>query len=268
MYTTTLLKIGKIAGMWYNADVPSETLVVYGIGAPIPPDNGRLPDAKVMWHFDTDIFVPDYIGFGRSDGVFTPKNCVKTFTMLFDAFTKGTVGKNFYSNKEYMLKYKRIIFIGRSLGGTYVPLLPKFNAKITELAIFCPDTDSTKAGSVVGEETNEDFLRSMRHDGYKYLYRGVLSKVWEKQLNTSTSLSPLKNILALKNAKLFIAHGKKDVCIHYSKSEMYYEEIMKQFPNKKDQFVLKLYENGGHNPATTNPATKYFLSWLRVKKRK
>jgi len=262
------LKLKKIGGILYKCQRNTNTLVIYGIGAPIPPDNGNLPDASVILNYETDIFVPDYIGYGRSSGVFTPMNCIRTFLVLYDYFMKGCVGINNYENVNVKLRYKRIIFVGRSFGGTYVPLLPRFNKEIKELAIFCPVVDSKSCGSVKGEESNEDFLRSMKLDGYHYLYRGILNKNWKNHLENKDDLSPMENIQYLKDAKLFIAHGKLDKCVNFSKSVLYYKKILKTFPKKRKSVVLKLYPGGDHGSSTTNLAVRDLLGWLKVRRLK
>lgn len=257
----SLLKIGKVAGMHYSVG-KSNTVVVYGIGAPIPPDNGNLPDAPVLLKFAVDIFVPDYIGYGRSDGAFTPKNCIKTFLFLYEAFKNGCIAKNAYESKELKLKYKRIIFIGRSFGGTYVPLLPRFNKEIKEIGLIYPVVDSKSQGSIEGEETNKIFLDSMRSDGYYHLYRGILSKKWEDHLENKDGLSPMDNINHLKDIKVFIGHGKQDQCVHYSKSVRYYKKVVETYPGRKKQFEVKLYLKGDHSEKTSNSAVKDFMKWL------
>jgi predicted esterase len=75
-------------------------------------------------------------------------------------------------------------------------------------------------------------------------------------------VSPLDNIKYLKNAKLFIAHGKKDKCIHYSKSISYYKKILKNFPRSGGRFKLNLYPKGGHDYTTTQLAVSDFLKWI------
>ncbi len=261
-----LLKIDGIAGMHYKSQFSTETLVIYGIGAPIPPDNGNLPDAPLILERKVDVFVPDYIGYGRSDGDFTPENCIKTFTDLFENFSSGCLAKNSYDSVSVRLKYSRIIFIGRSFGGTYIPVLPVFNPDIKELAVFYPVVDSKNCGSVPGEETNEQFLRSMKEDGYHHLYRGVLDDKWVKHLGNEDDLSPMDNIRGLASARLFIAHGMKDPIVHYSHSENYYRKIFEAFPHRRNQFAIKLYPEGDHSKLTSNPAVKDFLDWLDIKK--
>lgn len=259
-----LLRVGEIVGMHYSSAKETDTVVIYGIGAPIPPDNGTLPDAPYIVAKNTDVFVPDYIGYGRSDGEFTPENCIRTFTDIYEKFNEGIIGTNSYENTRVPLKYEHILFVGRSLGGTYVPLLPRFNPEITDLAIFCPVVDSKSCGSIEGEETNEQFLRSMKEDGYHHLYRGVLDDTWRKHLENDDDLSPMDNIDHLKNAKLFIGHGLLDACVNYTKSQAYLEKILERFPNLADQFKLKIYEDGDHGRSTTNKAIVDFLGWIGI----
>lgn len=257
-----LLKIGPISGIYYSCGVKTPSILVYAIGAPVVPDSGQLPDAKFILEKKIDLLVPDYIGFGRSDGKFTPMNCIKTLLFLYNAFTNGCVGINSYDDIKLKLKYKQVLFVGKSLGGAYVPLLPKFNPKIKKLAIFYPGVDQKSQGKVAGEESNAKFIQSMKKDGYYHLYRGILNKTWLKHLENQDGLSPMDNIKYLSNAKLFIAHGKFDKCIHYSKSVVYYKKILKIFPDKKGQFSLKLYPFGDHGPSTTNLAIKDYLKWI------
>lgn len=259
-----LLKIGKIAGIYYSCGIKTQTVIIYAIGAPVVPDSGLLPDAKFILERKIDLFVPDYIGFGRSDGKFTPLNCIKTLLFLYDAFKKGCVGSNTYDSIKLNINYNSILFVGRSLGGAYVPLLPRFNPDIKNLAVFYPAVDQKSQGKVAGEESNAKFMESMQKDGYFHLYRGIINKVWFKHLENEDGLSPMDNINYLLNTNLFIAHGKQDLCINYSKSIMYYKKILKIFPNKKDQFYLKLYPNGDHGPSTTNLAILDYMDWEGV----
>lgn len=265
-YQTKLIRINSISGILYWRKKNSRNLVVYGLGAPILPDSGNLPDAPVIMDYDTDLFVPDYLGYGRSDGFCTPRNCIKTFLDLYDWFKNGCTGFNYYENYQLRLRYPRVVFIGRSFGGSYVPLLPRFNKEIKELCLVYPAVDNESCGSILGEESNEDFMRAMKKDGYRYFYRGIMSPVWKKHLKNEDGLSPMDNINYLKNARLFIGHGKNDQCIHYSKSVIYYQKILAHFPERKNQFVLKLYSGSGHEPKTSNRAARDFLNWLKFRK--
>lgn len=230
------------------------------------PDNGKLEAAPFILQRGIDLFVPDYIGFGRSDGIFTPKNCINTLLLTYKYLSSEVTGVCVYDMTKTLLKYKRIVFVGKSLGGAYVPLLPKFNKEIKEIGVFCGAVDQSEQGKVKGEETNADFVRTIEDSGYKYLYRGFVKnkKLWLDHLNDFDNLSPMDNVKHLKDAKLFIAHGKKDEVVHYSKAVKYFEVIKKEFPGD-DRFKLKLYKNGDHGKSTVNKATKDFLDWIGVR---
>lgn len=157
---------------------------------------------------------------------------------------------------------------GRSLGGTYVPLAPQFDRRIRELGSFCAVVDSQSCGSVVGEESNVDFLRSMRMDGYHHLHRGILSPEWVDHLESQDGLSPMDIVEHLEAVRLFIAHGRCDRTVHHAKSMAYNERIIPRFPHRQDDVLIRLHDDDGdHGPSTTNRAARECLQWLGVGER-
>lgn len=265
-YQTKLLRIGEIAGIYYYRQKSSQNLLIYGPGAPIVPDSGNLPDATAACRFDIDIFVPDYIGYGRSAGVITPQSCIDTFTTLNQKIRNGVIACNSYENINFKLQYSRIIFAGRSFGGSYVPLLPKHDPSITDLCLIYPAVDNKSCGTRENEESNDDFMRAMNDDGYKYLYRGIDKPLWKAHLNNEDGLSPMDNIKYLDKAKVFIGHGKTDKCISYQQSVVYFQKLTNHFKHRQKQFKLNLYEDTGHEPATSNQAITDCLNWFNIKR--
>lgn len=268
-YQAQFIRIGKISGIYYS--VPgrkTNRIVVYGRGAPLPPDNGKLDDAPFILDYDVDLYVPDYIGYGRSEGEFIPTNCIKTFLFLYDALTKGVTGVCNYENSTKELKYKEIHFIGASFGGIYVPLLPKFNKKITNICAFFPLADWKSLGKNIEhkEETVEGFYRAMKGDGYQYLYRGILKPIWKKHFEGTDGLNPIDNLKHLRDAKVFLAHGKKDINIYYGNTERYYKELVKMFPERKKQYKLKLYPYD-HGDETSKRAVVDYFTWMNIPKK-
>ncbi len=258
----SLLRINGISGIHYTTDKPSDSVVIFGLGAPLPPDSGTLNNAPFFIDHGFDVFVPDYIGSGRSDGQFTPLNCIRTFTQLFENFVDGCRGRNTYDKIDKNIKYERVIIAGRSFAGTYIPVLPKYNQDIQELAIFYPVVDSKSQGTME-DETNELFLAGMKDDGYHHIYRGILDPEWVDHLENRDDLSPMDNIDYLEKVKMFIGHGKKDKIVSYRKSKIYYDLLLKRFPEKNNDFKLKIYPNGNHDFSTSFPATVDFLDWIK-----
>lgn len=250
-------KIDSIVGGLYTGEQKSDTLVIYGKGAPNVPDDGNLTVAPIFIQAGVDVFVPDYIGFGRSGGVFTPMNCINTFLELYTKLTSGTSALETYYGNETYLQYDRILFFGVSFAGAYIPLLPKFNPEIKELGLAYPILDQQAAGSMPPEETNEHFLTAMREHGYQYLYRGIEDSMWDEHLENKDGLSSMDNMEFTKGTKLFIGHGKNDTCINYKKSEIYFDKIKKI----NEQVTFHTYD-GGHDSSTSIPAVKDFLDWI------
>lgn len=261
-----VINLGKITGVYYSCGQKTNNIVVWALGGPTVPDNGNLSSASIILKRKCDIFVPDYIGFGRSAGVFTPINCINTLLLTFKYLKTGKQAISAYDNIKLNLKYKKIIFVGKSLGGAYVPLLPRFNKKIKDIAVFCGALDQSEQGKEAGEETNEDFMRTIISGGYKYLYRGFVKNkaVWWNHLNDKDDLSPMDNIDFLEKTNIFIAHGIKDEIVHYSKAVNFHNSVRNTFP-KKINYKLKLYKNGDHGYKTVNKATRDFLDWIGVK---
>lgn len=253
--------INKISGIFYDSESNSDTILIYAMGAPNVPDNGTLNIAPAVVEKGIDLFVPDYIGFGRTGGSFTPQNCIRTLLQLYKSFKNGCTGINHYEFERRFFKYKRILFVGKSLGAAYIPLLPKYNTDIKELAIFCGSLDQSEQGKIYPEETNKSFIDALSRD-FHYLYNNMNAKVWWKHIEDKDGLSPMDNISYLSDCKLFIAHGKKDICVNYLRSVNYYKKIIKTFSDKKDQFQIKLYKNGDHGSSTTNKAIIDFLKWI------
>ncbi len=253
----------KIGGTFYDSESGSKTLVIYAMGAPTVPDNGTLTIAPYILDKKIDLFVPDYIGFGRSYGKFTPKGCIRTLLLLYNSFKRGVFGVNHYELEKRFFKYKRIIFVGKSLGAVYVVLLPKYKREIKEIGIFCGSMDQSEQGKIKGEESNKSFIEGLSKD-FTFLYRGMNPGIWWKHVEDGDGLSPMDNIGYLENTRVFIAHGAKDTCVHYSKSVKFYEKLVKTFPNKVSSFKLRLYRNGDHGASTTDNAINDFLKWISV----
>lgn len=257
-----LFKIGGLVCSYYSCGVKTETVVIYGIGAPIVPDNGTLPDAPVLTQFGTDVLVPDYYGYGRSDGVFTPGGCVETFVDLYRAVSEGAVGKNSYLGLVQKLRYERVIVMGRSFGANYAMMATKLEPGIREVGLVSPCVENESQGSVAGEESNEVFMRSMKEDGYAHLYRGILELVWWQHLEGNDEWSAMQNVEYFGGVKVFLGHGGRDGSINYTKSEKFYNKLVAAFPGKRDSFRLEIYSNGDHGSSTTNQACSDFMAWL------
>lgn len=264
-FEVKIVRVKNITGAFYQ--IPgskNRRLVIYAKGAPTVPDDGKAVDVPVILDYEVDLFIPDYLGYGRSEGAFTPEGCIQTLLNLYEYFTKGCELVSNYGKLKIQTKYKEIYFIGMSFGGAYVPLLPRFNPKIKNICLLCPVLDYKSQGKIKKEEKITDFMDAMTKDGYQHLYRGITDTIWKKHFKNNDGFSPMDNIQFLKNSKVFIGHGTEDQSIHHSKSIKYYQKLLKLFPHKSENFALKIYKGGDHSSKTTHHAIKDYFSWVGV----
>ena len=261
------LRIGGISGCFYPSYHNSSTILVYGIGAPAIPDSGALKEADSVIRKGIDLFVPDYIGYGRSTGFFRPINCVETFLRLRRSFMGGCSAVNNFRGLRLRLRYDRILFAGKSFGGRYISLLPKFEPDVSDLALICPALETGSYGNAyIEEESIKDFLRCMGKDGYSNLYRGFfhkgrISREWRIHLSDKDDMAPLSNVQSMGDARIFIAHGRHDKSINFHRSVSYYRMLRSAFPNKKrESLTLRLY-NEDHGGGLAKKALGAFVRW-------
>ena len=147
-----------------------------------------------------------------------------------------------------------------SYGGGVVPLLPKFCPEIDVIGLFYPVVEYRSFGKRgVAEETVDDFLASVRR-GFSTQYRGIELPAWKEQFDDALGLTPLLETAALKNARVFLAHGTEDRSIFYKKTSEYAEKLRFEFPNNDVEY--REYAGLGHGLSTMIPATKDFLEWI------
>lgn len=252
---------GLAGGIYSSKNYKSDTVVIYAIGAPIMPDFGNLPDAPLITSMSADVFAPDYYGYGRSDGTFTPSGCMQTLVDAHRFLQEGCKAKNTYDMQQTELHYRKVLFIGRSFGANFTALLPRYSPiPVESIALVSPCIDNKSQGSIPGEETNELFLESMERDGFHHVYRGILDPVWKDHLWGKDEYDAMEHVEHLGNTRVFIGHGKNDPVVHHSKSERYYKRLMERFPMQRNQYRFSQFD-GGHGSDTTTPASFHFLKW-------
>lgn len=254
-----VVKFWKLVWTYYQAEKESDTLIIVAIWAPNLMDVDNLRNANILTNLWYDVISPEYYGFCRSEGRFTPKNSIKT---LIDTknFFKSWVLKSVYSWENIKVSYKNFIFLGMSYGWWVVPLLPKYDKEIKNIAMFYPVTDySSFWKRWVKEETVEDFCNSI-YRWFSKIYRSINLTIWKKQFSDSTPYIPIKNIKYLENSNIFLAHGTLDKSIYYKKTSEYYEKIKKEFPDIN--IVYKEYSWAWHWVDTMFPATYEMIDFF------
>jgi len=153
-----------------------------------------------------NVFIPHYLGSWLSDGVFTPKNCLKTVEMAVSFIKRGKATELYnYETKKW--RKENIILCGSSFGG-FMALKYCSLGKIKKCALFAPLIDLEKQGVVAGEEKMEHTLRFARNV-FKNAFRGIEKKGWEKFFSGSLPEAKI-DFSKLKRKLFFICHGTVD----------------------------------------------------------
>ncbi len=255
-----VLRFWKLVWTYYKSKIKTGTLIIVAIWAPNLMDIDSLRNADILTNAWYDVVTPEYYGFCRSLGRFTPKNSIKTLIDTKNFFTNW-VATDVYSWEKVKLKYKKFIFIGMSYGWWVVPLLPQFDKTINNIALFYPVIDYNSFWKRwVTEETVEDFLNSIKR-WFKKIYSWINLPIWTKHFQDKTDLIPINNIKYLKNTNIFLAHGTEDKSIYYKKTREYYEKLKNY--NIKWNYIYKEYIWLWHWTDTMRKASYDFVEWLR-----
>jgi pimeloyl-ACP methyl ester carboxylesterase len=85
-----------------------------------------------------DVVRPDWYGFGRSDGVFTPDTCFQTIVDSYRYFDEGGVVLDTRTRQEYYAKYEQIVLIGGSFGAWFAGRIGEYLPDIVQIGLFYP----------------------------------------------------------------------------------------------------------------------------------
>jgi len=228
-----VVKFWKLIWSYYKTRIKNKnnkTLIIVWIWAPNLVDVDALRNSEIFNKAWYDIITPEYYWFCRSEWEFTPENSIKTFLDTKNYF-KNWILIDVYSWEKIRVNYNNFIFLWMSYGWWVVPLLPKYDKEVKNIAMFYPVTDYTTFGSYwVKEETADDFANSIRR-WFSKIYNSIDLPIWGKHFQDKTELIPVKNIKYLKWINLFIAHGTKDISINYQTTRKYFKKLKELYPN-------------------------------------
>lgn len=256
------LKFWRLVWVYYPTSFTSRGLIIVAIWAPNSEDIGTLRNAQILNQAGYDIFVPEYYGFSRSIGSFSPDTSLLSLLHAIDIFSSWIFGYDVYSWDEFARTYDEIILIGTSYGGGLVVSVPQYRKNIRKVGLFYPLLSYIwLQSSGYSEESGEDFLQSILHD-YSYLYHWMDEDIWRKYFSGEL-VFPISSddIWFLSNTSVFMTHGMSDRCIHFSRTESFYEKLHHHFSDN-DWILLKLYEWLWHGDETLLVSSRDFISWL------
>ena len=86
------------------------------------------------------------------------------------------------------------------------------------------------------------------------MYRGIDAPEWRLQEQDALGLTPWNNYEHLRNCKVFLAHGTADTCLHYSRTQEFYEKLCEL--NPQGQFHYAEYYGLEHGDITGTVASQ------------
>lgn len=250
--TINMVHTQQVVGMHYQQDATLENkakVIIYLKGGPSFGDDGNSGLWPVAQKYNFDLFIPDYIGYCRSDGNFSFESCVETIYQAYDYLRA---------------QYAQIILVGSSWGGAIAPFHElKRKLNIDTVILVKPVTDW-----VAQQNTSLKRGSMQRHDeemryAWLNMYRGYEKSEWAQIFGCNPDFdvapyNPVDNTSLLKGRKVFVCHGKKDDVVDWRQSKRY---VAKLLSNGVD--VTALYDpNGSHSSEYTASALDASLKLL------
>lgn len=258
-----LIRIKNVVGTLYLPKNPTKQAIIYCKGGPSFGDQGDSPLWPIARKNKLALFIPDYIGYCRSYGKFSFRNCIKTIEeseSFLSGKTKALIPE---TNKILRLSCKEIFLVGSSWGGSMVPFLEKYRkSKIKHIVMIKPVTDWTSQGRVKYKEEKTADTSQFIEIGLENIYRGYRDSEWPDIFSgNSEEFNPIKQLSLLTNKQVYLYHGKKDISVNWRKSERYYKEFRMVLP--KSKIVMKIFDNLGHGPDMTKKAFSDAIRQIR-----
>lgn len=219
-----------LVGQYYQTE-GNNKLVIYLWWAPSLPAS-MDSEASLLTKKWFDFIRPEYYGYARSDGFFSPKNCIQSVYDTIQIFRQQIPMISIYEDEEIIApQYDEIVIIGASLGARITTAIPKFDELITEIVLLYPRFNYDDMNMIwYPEESDEEFLRQLIL-GYKYIYRFAPDTDPYDAIINIGNLNPLLDFNHLKDAKVFVGHGSADDVIWCWRSEQFIQQLKEMNPN-------------------------------------
>lgn len=249
-----------LVGQYYQTDGNTKLAIMLGWApsVPTPPEQ----DAKIIANWWFDLVRPDYYGYGRSDGFFSPKNCIQTAYDTLQVFRDQWTILSVYENEELAtIRYDEIVIIGLSFGGWIASILPKFDDQIKEVVLLYPWFGYDDMNQLwYPEESDEEFLRLLLV-WYKHLYRfAEETDPYEAMLEIDEFNSTI-DASHLEDTKIFVWHGTGDDVIWSWRSKEFVEKLKEMNPHGDYHYAE--YYGLWHGGTCKEAGLKWWLHWRK-----
>lgn len=260
-----LVRIDRVLGYLYLPSEPTNKAVIHAKGGPSLGDDGKSPLWAVAKRFGRILFVPDYIGYCRSYGVFNFQNCVETIYEVEDFLRGKRGGLITDTNQPIKLACDDIVLEGSSWGGSIVPFLEKYrHSQINDIAIVKGVTDWASLDNGEYEETDTAETSNFAELGWANIYRGYAQSEWPQIFRGKLrECNPIDNIALLKDKRVYIAHGENDTSVNWHRSKVFYDKLRQTF---LDMPVYWKMLDTGHGGEANALGLEFMLETIEMNK--
>lgn len=236
----SLIKLNKVVGYLYSSPKPSSTAIIWCKGGPSLGDNGKSEIWPLLKRKNITLFIPDYIGFCRSDGKFDFKGCVETITESEEFLEGKLTAIDTLTGEQIKVKINKIILVGSSLGGAIVPFYEKYrSSSIKDIVLIKAVTDWKKQGKTRFKEEDTFQTSKFIERGWKNIYRGFIDSEWPEIFQGKLiEYNPIDNTEFLENKNVYIYHGDKDKVVNWRQSNKLYRKLKEKYPQINVYFKL------------------------------
>ena len=195
---------------------------------------------------NTAFFSVYYLGSWLSGGSFTYENCKKTIELAIE-FIKNGKGIKTFDNKQIKWSYKNLYIMGYSFAGNPVISAKILKNDVKSVILFAPLLFLHKkdVSECLRDKNSIDnfygfnlFYLEFLKRGYKFAFRGIEKKSWNKYFSGKEPKSFIKMDKDYPNVIIF--HGKSDEKINYASSLFFQKE-------KYPKVEIILIDGVGHN---------------------
>lgn len=255
-----LIKYAKWLVAQYYQTLGNTKLAILAQGAPGMPGWSE-EDAAIVAKWWFDLIRPDYYGYARSDGFFSPKNCIQTAYDTIQTFRQMMPLLDCYNNTELLAPYyDEIVVIGGSFWWRIAAMMPKFDPSIQEIVLLYPRLAPDNMGLLgYPEESDEEFLR--QYTFHKHIYRFADGMDPFEAMIDIGSLSPLVDYSHLQDTKVFIWHGTADDVIWSWRSQQFVDQLLAM--NPAGEYKYAEYYGLDHGHLCKQAGLKGRLHWRK-----
>ena len=253
-----LIRYGDVVADYHTLS-GNTALIIRCSGMPwLPSSDNDMPWLQTSWY---DVVMPDYYGYARSLGTFTPSWCIQTVLDTAKTFRSWTV-LDVRWNTSLQVHYDHIIVVGASFGGRVACMSPKFDTSLKEVVLCYPQLAPAKYGTLwLPEVTDVEFWRVAKQ-WYWWLICRWAEQERQEMFADQWPYIPTIHYDHLRDVSVFAWHGTADEVIHYTRTRDFCDQLVTRNPDGAYQYVQ--YYGLGHGWLCRKAIMQ---GWLRSKQK-